>query len=352
MTRTTFTYTKAINIALHEVMSENHKSACIGLGINDPKRIFDTTKGLLEKFGEHRVIEPPTSENALTGIAFGMSLKGYSVCLTHQRFDFALLSFDQIINSIAKWSFMFDKEFNTSLLIRLIVGRGWGQGPTHSQSYHSFLSSIPGINVYYPTSPLSAYRTIKTGMSSGKPSIMIEHRWLHQTESQEPLKESNDNFNKLKIVEKGNDLTLFTYGYMVPEALKAVNYCRKFNLNIELIIIESLNNINLETLFKSIVKTKNIILIEPFYLNCSVITTICTKLFEKIINQNLDIRSIKTISLPFESESSSYFDTKNRYSDWITIVKEVEFILKRNIPIELDNKTPHDTPGEWFKGPF
>ena len=93
-------------------------------------------------------------------------------------------------------------------------------------------------------------------------------------------------------------------------------------------------------------------MIEPFYLNCSVITTICTKLFEKIINQNLDIRSIKTISLPFESESSSYFDTKNRYSNWITIVKEVEFILKKHIPIELDNKTPHDTPGEWFKGPF
>ena len=352
MTKKFLTYTKAVNIALHEIMSENEKSACIGLGINDPKRIFDTTKGLLEKFGEQRVIEPPTSENALTGIAFGMSLKGFSVCLTHQRFDFALLSFDQIINSVAKWSFMFDKDFNTSFLIRLIVGRGWGQGPTHSQSYHSFLSSIPGINVFYPTSPLSAYRTIKTGMSSGKPSIMIEHRWLHQTESEEVLKESKNILNKLKIISKGNDLTLFTYGYMVPEALKAVNYCKKFNVNIELIIIESLNNINVDILFKSIVKTKNIILIEPFYLNCSIVTTICTRLFEKIINQNLDIKSIKTISLPFESESSSFFDTKNRYVNWINIIKEIEFILNKQIPVGLEDKTPHDIPGEWFKGPF
>ena len=352
MTKKNLTYTKAVNIALHEIMSANEKSACIGLGINDPKRIFDTTKGLLEKFGEQRVIEPPTSENALTGIAFGMSLKGYSVCLTHQRFDFALLSFDQIINSVAKWSFMFDKDFKTSLLIRLIVGRGWGQGPTHSQSYHSFLSSIPGINVFYPTSPISAYRTIKTGMSSGKPSIMIEHRWLHQTQSEEILSEGKDIFNKLKILSTGNDLTLFTYGYMVPEALKAAYYCKQFNVNIDLIIIESLNNINLEILFKSIVKTKNIILIEPFYLNCSVITTICTQLFEKIINQNLEIKSIKTISLPFESESTSYFDTKNRYRNWINIVKEIEFILNKKIPLELVDKTPHDIPGAWFKGPF
>ena len=352
MTKEFITFAKAINIALHEVMIENQNSVCMGLGINDPKRIFNTTEGLLEKFGEQRVIEPPTSENALTGISFGMSLQGYSVCLTHQRFDFALLSFDQIINSVAKWSFMFDKDFKTSLLIRLIIGRGWGQGPTHSQSYHSFLSSIPGINVYYPTSPLSAYRTIKTGMSSGVPSIMIEHRWLHQTQSSETLNVNIEILNNLQIISQGDDLTLFTYGYMVPEAIKAVEYCKKFNINLELIIIESLNNFDLDILFRSIAKTKNIILIEPFYLKCSVIATICTKLFEDIINQNLDIKSIKTISLPFENESTSYFDTKKRYKNWINITKEVESILKKKIPIDFDNKIPHDIPGEWFKGPF
>ena len=352
MTKEFISYAKAINIALHEVMIENENSVCMGLGINDPKRIFNTTEGLLEKFGEQRVIEPPTSENALTGIAFGMSLKGYSVCLSHQRFDFAILSFDQIINSIAKWAFMFDKNLQTSLLIRLIVGRGWGQGPTHSQSYHSFLSSIPGINVFYPTSPLSAYKTIKNGMTSGKPSIMIEHRWLHNSQSSKKLINNKETLKRIEILSEGEDLTLFTYGYMVPEALKAVNYCKKFNLNIELIIIESLNNINLDILFKSIVKTKKIIFIEPFFLNCSVISNICTELLEEVINQNLDISSFKTISLPFESESTSFFDTKNRYSDWRKIVKEIGVILNKNVPIESNNNYPHDIPGDWFQGPF
>ena len=203
-----------------------------------------------------------------------------------------------------------------------------------------------------PAFPADAKGMLINAIRDNNPVIMIEHRWLHQTESEETLNESKDILNKLKIISKGNDLTLFTYGYMVPEALKAAYYCKQFNVNIDLIIIESLNNINLEILFKSIVKTKKIILIEPFYLNCSVITTICTKLIEEIINQNLDIKAIKTISLPFESESSSYFDTKNRYSNWINIVKEVEVILKKKIPIELIDKTPHDIPGEWFKGPF
>lgn len=119
-----YSFTKAINKALHNCMKENEKSVCIGLGINDPKRIFGTTENLVEAFGEERVIEPPTSENALTGIAFGLSLNEYSVCLTHQRFDFSLLSFDQIINTLAKWNFMFNQNNKNSILIRMIIGRG------------------------------------------------------------------------------------------------------------------------------------------------------------------------------------------------------------------------------------
>tara|TARA_Y100000589_G_scaffold330748_1_gene381409 strand:+ start:5201 stop:6274 length:1074 start_codon:yes stop_codon:yes gene_type:complete len=357
MNKKIITYTDAINLALHEVMSNNNKSVCIGLGINDPKRIFGTTKGLLEKYGERRVIEPPTSENALTGIAFGMSLQGYSVCLTHQRFDFALLSFDQIINSIAKWSFMFDKDFNSSILIRLIIGRGWGQGPTHSQSFHSFLSSIPGINVFYPVSPISAYETVKYSMSCGIPAFMIEHRWLHQNEDYynnlfNSKEISYSNLSVLKVLNNGDHLTIFTYGYMVPEALKAVNFCKKFSINIDLIIIESLNNLDLEILLKSIAKTKKIILIEPFYLNCSITTDICTTIFKKVIEMNLNIKAIKTISLPFENESSSYFDTKKRYSNWIDIIKEISSILDKQIPVEYTNDSNHDVPGDWFKGPF
>ena len=186
------TYTESVNLALIKILENKKKSVCMGLGINDPKRIFNTTANLKEKFGETRIIEPPTSENALTGICFGMALNGYSVCLTHQRFDFSLLSFDQLINTLSKWKFMFGlKENKTSILIRLIVGRGWGQGPTHSQSYHSFLSSLPGINVLYTYDPDSAYNSVLKGMSSGIPSIMIEHRWLHNTKGKISKSEKN-----------------------------------------------------------------------------------------------------------------------------------------------------------------
>mgnify|MGYP002013071988 CR=1 FL=1 len=110
------------------------------MGVTDPKSVFGTTKNLEKKFGKNRVFDVPASENALTGFAIGASMSGYYPVLNHQRLDFALLSIDQIINSAAKWNYMFGGKQNIPIVIRMIIGRGWGQGPTHSQNLQSFFA--------------------------------------------------------------------------------------------------------------------------------------------------------------------------------------------------------------------
>jgi len=343
------TYTESVNLALIKILENKKKSVCMGLGINDPKRIFNTTANLKEKFGESRIIEPPTSENALTGICFGMALNGFSVCLTHQRFDFSLLSFDQLINTLSKWKFMFGfKEDKTSILVRLIVGRGWGQGPTHSQSYHSFLSSLPGINVLYPFDPNTAYHSIYKGMESGIPSIMIEHRWLHNTKGK--IIKTKTNIDEIIQIRKGKDLTLFVYGYMVPEAIKASEILKKLFITIDIFSIVNLSNKNFERLLRSIKKTRNLILIECFSQDCSLINNISTEILKrKEISQNLD--TFKTFALPNEHENTSFYKTKNRY---ITYQEITNYVLRTFGEKELyfNKEDKHDIPGDWFKGPF
>ena len=125
---------QAINEALHISMKNSEKLLCFGLGINDKGRIFGTSLGLLEAFGKERVFDFPTSENAMTGISIGLAINGFPNIVTHQRMDFVLLAIDQIVNSAAKWNFMFGGKQSVPITIRLIVGKGWGQGPTHSQS--------------------------------------------------------------------------------------------------------------------------------------------------------------------------------------------------------------------------
>ena len=344
-----FTYTESVNLALSKILENNKKSVCMGLGINDPKRIFNTTTNLKEKFGEARIIEPPTSENALTGICFGMALNGFSVCLTHQRFDFSLLSFDQLINTLSKWKFMFGlKEDRTSILIRLIVGRGWGQGPTHSQSYHSFLSSLPGINVFYPYDPNSAYHSIFRGMESGIPSIMIEHRWLHNIKGK--ISKSKSSIDEIIQIRKGKDFTIFVYGYMVPEAIKASEILNKLFITIDIFSMVNLSNKNFEKLLLSIKKTRNLILIECFSQDCSIINNISTEILKRReITENLD--NFKTFALPNEHENTSFHKTKSRYVTFKEITNYVLRTLGKD-EIVFDKEVAHDLPGDWFKGPF
>src|SRR5277367_1426562 len=122
----------------------------------DPKGIFGTTAGLAEKYGPNRVMDMPTSENAMTGIAIGSAILGMRPIMTHQRVDFFLLALDQLINNGAKWHYMFGNQMKVPIVIRLIVGRGWGQGPQHSQSLHSFFAHLPGLKVVMPSTPYDA----------------------------------------------------------------------------------------------------------------------------------------------------------------------------------------------------
>jgi len=346
--------TDAINKALFEHMSTNNKSVVMGLGINDPKRIFGTSVGLLENFGPSRVIEPPTSENALTGICLGLAESGFSVCLTHQRFDFALLSLDQIINSISKWKFMFSNDDqDISLVIRLIVGRGWGQGPTHSQSYHSFLASIPGLNVIYPFNPESFYSAILTGMSATDPTIVIEHRWLHNVESDKVFESYDPSYSFTsdpKLLTSGENLTIFTYGYVVPDILNLVSYLSSYHITFDFYVPTNLSSISLSDLSMSVAKTKRLIMIEPFNLESSIVGTVATKLLKSFsIRQNLN--NFDIISLPFEHESTSYFQTIDRYFTSNKLISLINDFCDTSIPY-LSQQKHHDVPGEWFKGPF
>jgi pyruvate dehydrogenase E1 component beta subunit len=149
------------------------------LGVTDPKGVFGTTTGLEEKFGSNRVFDMPTSENAMTGIGIGVSLNGFRPVMTHQRLDFALLSLDQIINNAAKWRFMFGGTRGVPITIRLIIGRGWGQGPTHSQNLHALFSHIPGLKVVMPSTAKDAKGLLLSSIFDPDPVIFLENRWLH-----------------------------------------------------------------------------------------------------------------------------------------------------------------------------
>ena len=154
----------------------------MGEGVPDPKRIFNTTAGLLEKYGPQRIMDMPLSENALTGMCIGSGLVGMRPVMIHQRTDFAYLAFDQIINNAAKWNFMFNGQGQVPIVIRMMIGRGWGQGPTHSQSLQSWFAHIPGLKVVMPSTPRDAKGLLLSSIfappSAATRYVVFSHNWL------------------------------------------------------------------------------------------------------------------------------------------------------------------------------
>src|SRR5258708_18997424 len=158
----------------------------MGLGVPDPKGIFGTTLGLQQKYGPKRVLDMPVSENGMTGVALGSALVGMRPILTHQRLDFALLAMEQMVNQAAKWHYTFGGELKVPMVIRLIIGRGWGQGPQHSQSLHAWFAHVPGLKVVMPATPADAKGLFIASVEDNNPVIFIDHRWLHNITGQVP----------------------------------------------------------------------------------------------------------------------------------------------------------------------
>jgi len=172
------TYRDAISKAMVDFMAANPDSIAFGVGVGDGEReVFGTTANIRKQF-PGRVIDTPICENTLQGIANGLAVGGSKPILIHARCDFAFFSFDQLINHAAIWSDCFNRKLD--FLVRMIVGRGWGQGPQHSKDIHSMLMSVPNLRVLLSGTARDAYYNICHGMDG--PTIVFEYRHLYDLE--------------------------------------------------------------------------------------------------------------------------------------------------------------------------
>ena len=350
---TLLTYAQAINSAIKIAMSKDEKVLCYGLGADDPKGIFGTTLGLKDIFGENRVFDMPTSENGMTGVAIGAAIGGYKTIITHQRLDFALLSIDQIVNGAAKMHYMFNGEINVPLTIRMIIGRGWGQGPTHSQNLQAWFAHIPGLKVVMPTSAYDAKGLLLSSIFDPNPVIFLEHRWLHNSTSNIPEDDYRIEIGLSNKLMEGDDITLVSMSYMTVEAIKAAEYLKEKGINIDLIDLRSIKPLDITSIVNSLSKTGKLLVLDTGAITCSVASDIIAKI--STTNFNLFKEKPHILAMPDSPEPTSYGLTKNFYKNSADIADKILSILQiKGINPFKDIVEPlnHDVPDKTFKGPF
>jgi pyruvate/2-oxoglutarate/acetoin dehydrogenase E1 component len=350
------TFAESVNEALIYSLKKDKNMICYGLGTTDPKNIFSTTKNLESLFGSDRIFDVPTSENALTGISIGAALNKVRSVVSHQRVDFALLAMDQIINSAAKWHYMFGSNSSVPITIRLIIGRGWGQGPTHSQSLQSLFVNIPGLKVVVPSNPQNCYDLLVASIFDPNPVIFIEHRWLHNISSKVIKKKKyNLNQNTLKILSKGKDLTIVSMSFATVESLHVVNKLKEEGIYCELIDINVLKPLKYEKIINSVKKTGRLLVIDTDTNICGFGSEIISVISQKIFKY-LKKSPIK-LAMPDVPVPTSYGLTKDFYYSKNEIIKKIKILIdcKKILLAESffkKQKGFHDVPGTWFNGPF
>ncbi len=271
------TYPEAIREALEQEMSLDQSVIVLGMGVDDPKAILGTTKGLVDKFGIERVFDTPLSEDGMTGIAIGAALSGLRPVHVHIRMDFMLLAMNQIINMAAKMHYMFGGELSVPVVIRSMIGKSWGQGPQHSQSIYPLLMNIPGLKIVAPTTPYDAKGCLVQSIRDNNPVIFIEHRHLYYQKGFVPEKTYTVPFGRARILARGDDITLIGISQMAVECLRAGIYLEKDGINAEVIDPVTLSPLDIDTIISSVSNTKKLLVVDNAWKICGAGAEIISK---------------------------------------------------------------------------
>ena len=346
-------FSKAINEALHEAMEIDPSVICYGLGVTDPKAVFGTTSKLQQRFGSERVFDMPTSENAMTGVAIGAALNGIKSVMTHQRIDFFLLAMDQLVNSAAKWHYMFGGQSSIPITIRLIIGRGWGQGPTHSQNLQAWFAHIPGLKVVMPTTPQDAKGLLLASIFDPNPVVFLEHRWLHNTVGEVSEGDYRISLGKARLTKVGADITIVAMSYMTVEALHAANYLESQGISCEVIDLRTIKPLDWQTVMDSVAKTGRLLALDSGFTTGSVAGEIVARV---AIEKFSELKAAPArLAMPDVPEPTSQALTKGFYVRATDVAEKIMMMFGKDVSqvrLSLPEPIPHDVPGEWFKGPF
>lgn len=250
----------AINEALHQMMQADPTVFLIGQGVKSPWYVGNTCTGLVDAFGEERVIDTPVSENAMTGAAVGAAIAGMKAIVVHPRVDFVLYAIDPIINQAANWHYMNGGKSSVPVVFWLIVNRGGEQAAQHSQALHSLFAHIPGLKVVTPSTPYDAKGLLISAIKDENPVVFIDDRWLYRLQDEVPEEMYEVAIGKAIKRSEGNDVTLVSFSYMALESAKAVESLTKEGISVDFIDLRTIKPLDEEMILSSVRKTGKLVI--------------------------------------------------------------------------------------------
>jgi pyruvate dehydrogenase E1 component beta subunit len=249
------TYREALRQALIDAMNDDPSIFVMGEEVGRYGGAYGVTKGMLEMFGEHRVVDTPIAEPAIIGAAVGAAMTGSRPVAELMYIDFAGLTMDQVANQAAKSRYMFGGQIGVPMVLRTQGGTGRSAAAQHSQSLESWFTHVPGLRVIMPATVNDAYHLLRMALSCPDPVIFIEHKGLYVRKGSMDTAQPDGEWGMSVVRREGSDVTIVAYSKMVFESLDAAEQLAQNGVSAEVVDIRCLNPLDDETFIRSVMKT-------------------------------------------------------------------------------------------------
>jgi pyruvate/2-oxoglutarate/acetoin dehydrogenase E1 component len=255
------TMSEALNEALREEMAADPSVLVIGEDIARHGGLFKVTAGLLEEFGEARVIDSPISEAAITGFGAGGALIGCRPVVELQISDFVSLAMDQLVNHAAKWRYMSGGQVSVPLVVRGPISNGIGMAAQHSQTLEAWFVHAPGLVVIMPSTAYDAKGLLKSAIRDDNPVVFLEKRLLYARKSAVPSDDYVVPIGVADVKREGTDVTVVAYGASTQLALQAARQLAREGVELEVVDPRTLKPLDIDTICESVAKTGRLIVV-------------------------------------------------------------------------------------------
>ena len=276
------TVREAIRDAMTEEMEADNTVFLMGEEVGEYQGAYKISQGLLEKFGERRVIDTPITEHGFTGLAVGAAFSGLRPIVEYMTFNFAMQAMDQIINSAAKTLYMSGGQISCPIVFRGPNGAAARVAAQHSQDFSAFFASIPGLKVIQPYSASDAKGLLKAAIRDDNPVIFLENEILYGKKfDASSIASDIVPIGKAKIYKEGNDITFISFGIGMTYAIKASEILETEGISVEIVDLRTIRPLDKEAIISSVKKTNRCITIEEGFPICSIGTTITSLLMSE-----------------------------------------------------------------------
>ena len=296
------TYREALNQALDEEMGRDESVLLMGEEVAQYNGAYKVSRGLLDKYGDKRVIDTPITEEGFTGIGIGAAMAGLRVVVEWMSFNFSIQALDQVINNAAKMRYMSGGQFKLPIVFRGPNGSAEWLSAQHSQAIASIYAHCPGLKVVSAATPYDAKGLLKSAIRDDNPVVMMEAEMLYGAEDDVPKEEYLVPIGKADIKREGKDLTIISFGKVVHLALKAAKELEADGIDVEVIDLRSIRPLDEEAIIKSVNKTNRCIVVDESWPVASVGSYVAWLVSNKcfdILDAQVELVSGEDIPMPY-----------------------------------------------------